>query len=245
MLDEAPPQPPAAPPPAPVTTALDDIRFLSADALAFVAKLQRAFQPRRKQLLAARAERAARLDAGERPDFLASTKHIRDGDWKIAPLPKALACRRVEITGPVDRKMVINAFNSGARVFMADFEDALSPTWDNVIQGQINLADAITRTIEFHNPDGRIYRLGEKTATLVVRPRGWHLVERHVEVDGQPIAAGLFDFGLYFFHNAKRLLALGKGPYFYLPKTESHLEARLWNDVFVFSQDGLGIDQGG
>ncbi|MCS7052005.1 MAG: malate synthase A, partial [Thermomicrobium sp.] len=178
------------------------------------------------------------------PDFLPETKQIRESDWRVAPTPADLQDRRVEITGPVDRKMMINALNSGARVFMADFEDALSPTWSNVVQGQINLRDAVRRTIAYESPDGRVYRLVERPATLVVRPRGWHLVERHVLVDGEPISASLFDFGLYFFHNAHELLARGSGPYFYLPKLESHLEARLWNDVFLFAQERLGIPRG-
>ena len=219
-------------------------RVLTPEALAFVARLQREFDPVRRQLLQRRAERQQELAAGARPDFLAATRSIREGDWRVAPVPADLQDRRVEITGPVDRKMMINALNSGARVFMADFEDANTPTWDNCIQGQINLIDAVEGTIEYTSPDGRIYRLGEKVATLVVRPRGWHLVEKHVLVDGQPVSASLFDFGLYFFHNARRLLEKGTGPYFYLPKMESHLEARLWNDVFNLAQDALGIPRG-
>jgi malate synthase len=219
-------------------------QILTEPALDFVASLHRAFNLRRKQLLERRAERQQAIDAGHFPDFLPETAHIRESEWRVAPTPPDLEDRRVEITGPVDRKMMINALNSGARVFMADFEDALSPTWENVVQGQINLRDAVRRTISFESPDGRVYRLAEKTATLVVRPRGWHLVERHVLVDGEPISASLFDFGLYFFHNAHELLARNTGPYFYLPKLESHLEARLWNDVFNFAQDRLGIPRG-
>lgn len=217
---------------------------LTADALAFLADLQRRFNPRREQLLAARAERQARIDAGEMPRFLAETAAIRDGEWQVAAAPGDLNDRRVEITGPTERKMMINALNSGAKVFMGDFEDALSPTWENVIQGQINCSDAIRRTIEFLNPDGRVYRLNDTVATLMVRPRGWHLTEKHVLVDGQPISASLFDFGLYLFRNGKELLARGSGPYFYLPKLEGHLEARLWNDVFNAAQDAVGIPRG-
>jgi malate synthase len=219
-------------------------QILTEPALDFVASLHREFNLRRKQLLQRRAERQQAIDAGHFPDFLPETAHIRESEWRVAPTPPDLEDRRVEITGPVDRKMMINALNSGARVFMADFEDALSPTWENVVQGQINLRDAVRRTISFESPDGRVYRLADKTATLVVRPRGWHLVERHVLVDGEPISASLFDFGLYFFHNAHELLARNTGPYFYLPKLESHLEARLWNDVFNFAQDRLGIPRG-
>ena len=219
-------------------------QILTEPALDFVASLHREFNLRRKQLLERRAERQQAIDAGHFPDFLPETAHIRESEWRVAPTPPDLEDRRVEITGPVDRKMMINALNSGARVFMADFEDALSPTWENVVQGQINLRDAVRRTISFESPDGRVYRLADKTATLVVRPRGWHLVERHVLVDGEPISASLFDFGLYFFHNAHELRARNTGPYFYLPKLESHLEARLWNDVFNFAQDRLGIPRG-
>jgi malate synthase len=218
-------------------------RILSADALALVAKLHRAFEPRRRELLARRAERARRLDAGERPDFLAETKSIREGSWQIAPVPADLQCRRVEITGPVERKMVINALNSGADVYMTDFEDSNSPNWDNQIQGQINLIDAIRRTITLEQ-GGKLYRLNDQVATLLVRPRGWHLDEKHVLVDGQRVAGGIFDFALFMFHNAKELVARGSGPYFYLPKLESHLEARLWNDVFVLTQKALGIPNG-
>ena len=225
-----------------VTPAFAEI--LTPDALAFVAKLQRAFGARRLESLARRQARQAALDRGEPLDFLPDTKHIRESDWTCAPIPADLHDRRVEITGPTDRKMVINALNSGAKMFMADFEDANSPTWANMVEGQINLRDAIRRTITFTNPDGKEYRLNEKTAVLLVRPRGWHLVEKHLLVDGEPVAGGLFDFGLYFFHNAKELIARGSGPYFYLPKMESHLEARIWNDVFNLAQNELGIPQG-
>ncbi len=218
--------------------------ILTPDALAFVAKLQRTFGARRKELLQKRAERQTRIDAGEMPDFLPETAHIRESEWQVASIPADMQDRRVEITGPVDRKMIINALNSGAKVFMADFEDANSPTWDNNIEGHINLRDAIAGTITFSSPEGKSYRLNESIATLMVRPRGWHLDEKHMTVDGEPVAGGLFDFGLYFFHNSKNLLAKGSGPYFYLPKTESHLEARLWNEVFKLAQDELGIPQG-
>jgi malate synthase len=217
---------------------------LTPDALAFVARLHRQFNPARLELLAARDARADRLDAGELPDFLAETAAIRKRDWKVASTPRDLEDRRVEITGPVERKMMINALNSGARVFMADFEDSLTPTWENVIEGQANLIAAVRRTLEFTSPEGKRYQLNPKTATLLVRPRGWHLVEKHVLVDGQPISASLFDFGLYFFHNAEEMLSRGSGPYFYLPKMESHLEARLWNDVFVAAQGALEIPLG-
>ncbi len=219
--------------------------ILTPEALSFVARLHREFNPRREALLRRRAERQAEIDAGTLPDFLPETRHIRESDWRVAPVPRDLQDRRVEITGPVDRKMMINALNSGARVFMADFEDALSPTWTNLIQGHVNLIDAIERTITFDDPaTGRVYRLNEQIATLLVRPRGWHLVEKHVLVDDAPISASLFDFGLYMFHNGRRLLEKGTGPYFYLPKLESHQEARLWNDVFLFTQDALGIPRG-
>jgi malate synthase len=218
--------------------------ILTAEALAFVAELQRRFNARRQELLRARAERQRRIEAGETPDFLPETRDVREGDWRTAAPPADLLDRRVEITGPVDRKMVINALNSGARVFMADFEDANSPTWPNNLDGHVNLVDAIERTIQFTNPDGREYRLDERTAYLLVRPRGWHLPEKHVLVDGQPVSGGLFDFGLYTFHNAGRRLGRGLGTYFYLPKLESHLEARLWNDVFTFAEDALGVARG-
>jgi malate synthase len=218
--------------------------ILTSDALAFVAKLERTFRATRDECLKRREERQAALDAGGALDFLPETQHIRDGDWISAPIPPDMRDRRVEITGPTDRKMVINALNSGARVFMTDFEDANSPTWSNLIEGQINLRDAIRRTISFTNAAGKEYRLNEKTAVLMVRPRGWHLVEKHCLVDGVPVVGGLFDFGLFFFHNAKELLARGSGPYFYLPKMESHLEARIWNDAFKLAQEHLGIPQG-
>ena len=216
---------------------------LSLPALELVAKLHRAFEPRRQQLLAARVERSKRLDAGERPDFLAETQAIREGDWKVAPVPPALQCRRVEITGPVEAKMVINAFNSGADSYMTDFEDSNSPLWTNQIQGQINLSQAIRRTLTLES-NGKTYKLNEKIATLQVRPRGWHLDEKHVLVDGQRVSGGIFDFALFMFHNAKEQIARGAGPFFYLPKMESHLEARLWNDVFVMTQNELGLPQG-
>jgi len=216
---------------------------LSEEALGFVARLQRRFDPERERLLRARAERQERIAAGERPRFLAETAEIRQGDWSVAPAPADLQDRRCEITGPVERKMMINALNSGARCFMADFEDANAPTWANCIEGQINLTDAIERSIELETPD-KTYRLNAETAVLIVRPRGWHLPERHMFVDGKPVSGSLFDFGLYFFHNAKRLLDSGSGPYFYLPKLESHLEARLWNQVFEAAQEELGIPRG-
>jgi malate synthase len=226
----------------PMEPRFDEI--LTDEALAFIVGLQREFGRRRAELLEARAERQARLDEGERPDFLEATRSVREEDWRVAPAPPDLQDRRVEITGPTDRKMVINALNSGARCFMADLEDANAPTWSNMVQGQINVADAIRGTIEMTGPDGREYRLADETATLLVRPRGWHLPERHVLVDEQPMSASLFDFGIAFFHNAREQLERGTGPYFYLPKLESHLEARLWNDVFVWSQERLGIPRG-
>jgi malate synthase len=222
----------------------DYAQVLTPEALEFVEKLQHEFGNRRLELLAARKERQAALNAGKRPDFLPSTQHIRSGDWKVSPIPADLEDRRVEITGPTDRKMMINALNSGASVFMADFEDANSPTWDNMIQGQINVCDAVEGTISFQNPDGKAYRLNDRVAVLNVRPRGWHLPEKHLLLEGQPISASLFDFGLFFFHNARRLLEKGSGPYFYLPKLESHLEARLWNDVFSFAQDEFHLPRG-
>ena len=218
--------------------------ILTPDALRFVARLQREFNSRRKELLERREQRQAEINQGKKPDFLPETAHIRESNWQVAPIPKDLQDRRVEITGPTDRKMVINALNSGAKVFMADFEDANAPTWNNMIEGHINLRDAIRRTIEYASPEGKEYRLKDQVAVLLVRPRGWHLVEKHLLVDGEPVAGGLFDFGLYVFHNAKELLARGSGPYFYLPKMESHLEARLWNDVFNLAQDELGIPRG-
>jgi malate synthase len=217
---------------------------LSAEALAFVAKLERRFGPRRRTLLARRLEVQVQLDAGWRPDFSAATADVRAADWTVAPIPADLRDRRVEITGPVDRKMIINALNSGASVFMADFEDSCSPTWRNVVEGQSNLIDAIEGTIEHVSPEGKVYRLNPRTATLMVRPRGWHLEEKHLSVDGAPVSASLFDFGIFFFHNARRLLSRGTGPYLYLPKMESHLEARLWNDVFRAAQEELGLPAG-
>jgi malate synthase len=217
--------------------------ILSDDALGFVAALHKEFNPRRLELLAAREARKARLDAGELPDFLPETRSIRESDWTVAPIPPDLRDRRVEITGPVDRKMIINALNSGASVFMADFEDANSPTWANCIEGQLNLRDAVRRTISFESGTKQ-YRLDEKTATLLVRPRGWHLVEAHVAIDGEPVSASIFDFAVYFFQNARAAIERGTGPYFYLPKMESHLEARLWNDIFVRAQQELGIPVG-
>ena len=224
---------------APSVTAQAEI--LSPPALEFLAELERRFGPRRRDLLAARAARQREYDAGTLPGFLPDTRHIRDGDWTVAPLPEEIADRRVEITGPVDRKMVINALNSGANVFMADFEDSLTPTWGNLIEGQANLRDANRRTITYTSPEGKSYRLNEKVAIIMARPRGWHLPEKHVRIDGQPMSGSLFDFGLYFFHNAKKLLACDSRPYFYLPKMESHLEARLWNDVFIHVQDALAV----
>jgi malate synthase len=220
-------------------------RVLTPDAVSFVMRLARAFTGRLGQLLARRHHMQLRFDNGDAPDFLADTKSIRESDWVVSPLPHDLQNRRVEITGPVDRKMIINALNSGANVFMADFEDSNSPTWDNVVQGQIHLMDAVRGTISHDDPEtGKSYRLGAKIATLMVRPRGWHLWEKHFEVDGRPVPASLFDFGLFFFHNARELVARGTGPYFYLPKLQSHLEARLWNDVFVMSQRELGLPVG-
>ena len=218
--------------------------ILTGEALAFVAELHRRFDARRRELLRARADRQRRIEAGEMPDFLDETREIRETDWRTAPPPPDLLDRRVEITGPVDRKMVINALNSGASVFMGDFEDANSPTWQNNLDGHVNLIDAIEGTIQFTNPDGREYRLAERTAYLLVRPRGWHLVEKHLHVDGAPISGALFDFGLYVFHNVRRRLDRGLGTYFYLPKLESHLEARLWNDVFAHAEDALAVPRG-
>ncbi len=221
--------------------------ILTPEALALVAKLSRAFEPRRQELLAARVELAKRLDAGERPDFPTETQSIRDGDWKIAPIPEALYCRRVEITGPVDAKMVINAYNSGADSYMTDFEDSNSPSWTNQIQGQINLKAAIRRTLTLaqQSPAGtKTYRLNDKIATLQVRPRGWHLDEKHVLIDGKRVSGGIFDFALFLFHNGKEQVARGAGPFFYLPKLESYQEARLWNDIFVIAEDAVGLPQG-
>ena len=219
--------------------------ILTPEALNFVALLAREFGGRREALLQKRVERQARIDAGHLPDFLPETASIRsDASWTIGPIPADLQDRRVEITGPVERKMLINALNSGAKVFMADFEDAHAPTWAATIEGQINLRDAVNRTISFTSPEGKDYKLNDQTATLMVRPRGWHLLEKHILLDGKPISASLFDFGLAFFHNAKTLLANGTGPYYYLPKMESHLEAQLWNDVFLLAQEQLGIPRG-
>ena len=218
--------------------------ILTPDALGFVAKLQRTFRNRRTECLARRQERQAVLDRGATLDFLPETKSIREGDWKCASIPADLQDRRVEITGPTDRKMIINALNSGAKIFMADFEDANSPTWANMMEGQINLRDAVRRTITFTSPQGKEYTLNENVAVLMPRPRGWHLIEKHLLVDGEPVAGGLFDFGLFFFHNAHELIARGSGPYFYLPKMESRLEARIWNDAFKLAQDELGIPRG-
>jgi len=219
-------------------------QILTSDALAFLAKLHRTFDTRRIELLARRAQRQKEIDAGKLPNFLPETKQVREADWQVAPVPEDLQDRRVEITGPTDRKMVINALNSGANVFMADFEDSSTPTWDNQLQGQINARDAVKRSISFTSPEGKQYQLADKTATLLVRPRGWHLSEKHVVVDGQPMSGSLFDFGLYFFHNAKARIKEGSGVYLYLPKMESHREARLWNDAFVFAQNELGLPQG-
>ena len=217
---------------------------ITPDALEFVAELQHRFGSRREELLEARGRRRARLADGEMLDFPSYTREIRDGDWTVAPVPEDMQQRWVEITGPTDRKMTINALNSGADGFMADFEDANAPTWHNMIDGHRNLRDAIDGTITYHDSDGKDYELSDNPATLLVRPRGWHLPERHLLVDSDPVSGSLFDFGLYLFHCARRLLRNGTAPYFYLPKMESHLEARLWNDVFVFSQDSLGIPQG-
>jgi malate synthase len=219
------------------------MEILSTDALAFLAEMARKFNPRRKELLEARKIEWKRLQKGGWLDFLPETKSIREGDWKVAPIPADLQDRRVEITGPVDRKMVINALNCGAKVFMADFEDASSPTWENMTEGQINMRDAVNRSITLSDK-GKEYKLGDKIATLLVRPRGWHLEEKHLLVDGEPIAGGFMDFGLYFFHNAKECLKRGTGPYFYLPKTEHYNETALWNDVFNWAQDKLGVPRG-
>ena len=220
-------------------------KVLTPEAIDFAVELEREFGAERRRLLARRAEIQRRLDAGWKPDFLPETEAIRDGDWRVAPIPRDLQDRRVEITGPTDRKMVINALNCGANVYMADFEDANTPTWNNLIEGQANLSDAVRRTIAFDDPQtGRHYSLNGKTAVLFVRPRGWHLAEKHVLVDGEPMSGALFDFALFFFHNAKELVARGTGPYFYLPKLESHLEARLWNSVFLHAQARLGLPKG-
>jgi malate synthase len=218
--------------------------ILTADALAFLAKLHRSFDARRLELLQRRVARQAKLDAGEMPAFLAETQAMRAAGWKVAPVPADLQDRRVEITGPTDRKMVINALNSGASTYMADFEDSNTPTWDNQVQGQINMRDAVRRAIDFVSPEGKRYKLNDKIATLLVRPRGWHLDEKHLLVDGKPMSGSLFDFGLYFFHSARERLKQRSGIYLYLPKMESHLEARLWNEVFVLAQNELGVSQG-
>ena len=229
------------------TTALRnevETEILTPEANSFLTKLAREFEPRRQELLKRRRLRQQQIDAGQMPGFLPETAPIRAAEWKVAPIAHDLLDRRVEITGPVDRKMIINALNSGANVFMADFEDSNSPTWQNNLEGQFNLRDAVEGTIGYVSPEGKRYELNPRVATLMVRPRGWHLVERHFLVDGEPISGSLFDFGLFFFHNAKNLIRKGTGPYFYLPKMESHLEARLWNDVFCFAQDELGIFRG-
>jgi malate synthase len=217
---------------------------LSKPALAFVEELHRAFESRRQELLQKRVERYRKLAAGAAFDFLPETASVRAGDWKVAPTPPDLEKRHVEITGPVERKMMINALNSGADVFMSDFEDSLSPTWSAVVQGHVNLKDAVRRKLTFTSPEGKSYKLNQKIATLLVRPRGWHLPEKHLQVNGKPVSGALADFGLFFFHNARETLDRGTGPYFYLPKMESHLEARLWNDVFVLAQEKLGIPRG-
>ena len=219
-------------------------KILSKEALDFVGSLHRQFNSKREELLKRRLQRQKELDGGQMFRFLPETENIRSGSWKVTSTPADLQDRKVEITGPVERKMMINAFNSGASVFMADFEDALSPTWANVVQGQLNLIDAVRRTLTFTSPEGKEYRLNKKIATLLVRPRGWHLPEKHALIEGQPISGSLFDFGLFFFHNVRALLERQTGPYFYLPKLESHLEARLWNDVFNFAQDALSIPRG-
>ncbi len=218
--------------------------ILSPGAVEFLAAIFRTFNARRCELLDERRQRQLEFDRGVKPDFLPHTASIRQSEWCVGPVPADLVDRRVEITGPVERKMIINALNSGANVFMADFEDSNSPTWSNVMDGQVNLYDAVRRQIEYQNPDGKLYKLGNSCATLMVRPRGWHLREKHVRIDGEFVPAAMFDFSLYFFNNARELLRRGTGPYFYLPKIESHLEARLWNDIFLFAQDWLSIPRG-
>ncbi|HKS70841.1 MAG TPA: malate synthase A, partial [Ktedonobacterales bacterium] len=218
--------------------------ILTPEAQAFLARLARSFEARRQELLQRRIERQQQFDAGALPDFLPETAEVRAADWRIAPFPEEIADRRVEITGPVDRKMIINALNSGAKVYMADFEDANSPTWQNNIEGQLNLRDAVRRQIDFTSPEGKRYALGEKLAVLFVRPRGWHLNEKHVTLAGQPVPGALFDFGLYLFHNAHELIKRGTGPYFYLPKLESHEEAALWSRVFDFAEKRLQLPHG-
>lgn len=219
-------------------------KVLTPQAQKFLAALHERFNGRREELMSMRAERQKSINEGHLPEFLPETQDIRDSEWQVGPSAIDLRDRRVEITGPVERKMMINALNSGAKVFMADFEDALSPTWENVIEGQINCMDAVRKTLSFQSPEGKSYQLNESIATLVIRPRGWHLLEEHFEIEGKPCSASLFDFGLYFFHNAEELIKNGSGPYFYLPKMESHLEARLWNEVFVYSQNYLKIPHG-
>src|SRR5207249_3250738 len=218
--------------------------ILTQEAARFLVKLASNFEDTRQELLRRRRARQQEISEGRMPDFLPEAASIREAEWKVAPIPRDLLDRRVEITGPTERKMIINALNSGASVFMADFEDANSPTWQNNVDGHINLRDAVNRTIEYTSPEGKRYRLNNQTATLMVRPRGWHLSEKHVLMGGRPISASLFDFGLFLFHNAAQLMGSGTGPYFYLPKLESHLEARLWNDVFNFAQDYIGIARG-
>lgn len=219
--------------------------ILTQDAVDFICMLEEKFGLRRKELLKKRLDVQSQIDEGIFPDFYTSTSKVRENNWRVAPIPKDLQDRRVEITGPVDRKMIINALNSGVKVFMADFEDSNSPTWDNCINGQINLKDAVHQTITFTHPvKDKVYKLNEKTATLMVRPRGWHLEEKNFLYKGKPVSASIFDFGLYFFHNVKQLLKNDTGPYFYLPKLESHFEARLWNDIFVCAQNELGVNQG-
>jgi malate synthase len=222
----------------------EQAEIISLEALKFFAQLQREFNPRRLELLAQRKVRQDAIDNGETPDFLKETQSVREGNWQVSPVPADLRNRRVEITGPVDRKMVINALNSGANCFMADFEDAHSPTWSGTLDGQVNMRDAVAGTIEFTSPEGKLYQLNKRVATLLVRPRGWHLPEKHLLVDGEPASGSLFDFALYFFHNAQRRIEQSSGVYFYLPKMEHYLEARLWNDVFVLAQNLLGVPQG-
>ena len=226
----------------PIPAAYEQI--LTPQAITFVAKLARKFENRRRELMAQRVKRQAEFDIGKLPDFLPETRSIRESEWSVGPIPSDLQDRRVEITGPTDRKMVINALNCGANVFMADFEDSNAPTWSNMIEGQINLCDAIRRSITFQSPEGKQYRLNPQTATLMVRPRGWHLLEQHMHIDGEPVSGAIFDFALYVFHNAKETITRNTGPYFYLPKMESHLEARLWNDIFVMAQRELGLPLG-
>jgi malate synthase len=225
-----------------IPTECEDV--LSPEALGLVAELHRRFDGRRRQLLEARITRQAEIDGGKLPDFLPETAEIRNSNYVVAPYPADLADRRVEITGPVDRKMVINALNSGANMFMADFEDSNAPTWSNNVLGQVNMRDAVRGSIGYTSPEGKQYKLNDKHATLLVRPRGWHLMEKHAEIDGQQVSGSLFDFGLYFFNNVKAAMAKGSAPYFYLPKMQSHLEARLWNDVFVYAQQHCGVPNG-